>query len=172
MTHSQSEVDRAGFHGAWKPPVSTLEMTSLWWKLIRFSAAPQRLHSLKQCVGTRLFPARCNNRAKYAIRRPHKTNCYMELPSGRDHYDGPGVHQVSVKQSPPPTAVQVGGLDQVGVGVDPEHQPPVGIHRQPLWTDQIYTATPKQRWVLFKTTTTTNTKTMTGLCGRFVHYLC
>lgn len=45
----------------------------------------------------------------------------MELPSGRDNDDGPGVHQVRVKQSPPPTAVQVGGLDHVGVGVHPEH---------------------------------------------------
>lgn len=37
------------------------------------------------------------------------------LPGGRDHYDGPGVDQVCVKQSPPPTAVQVGAFDHVRV---------------------------------------------------------
>lgn len=69
----------------------------------------------------------------------------MELPSRGDNNDGPGVHQLCAKQSPPPTAVQVAGLNQVGVGVDPEHHPAVGIHGQTLWTDQIYTATPRQK---------------------------
>lgn len=79
-----------------------------------------------------------------------RTELLMELPSGGDNYDGPRVHQVCVKQSPPPTAVQVGGLDHVRVGVDPEHSPTVGIHCQTLWTDQIYTAKPSQHWAWSK----------------------
>lgn len=67
-----------------------------------------------------------------------------QLPGGGDDDDGPGVHQLCVKQNPPPAAVQVGGLDQIDVGVDPEHQPAVGIHRQTLRTDQVCAAIPNQ----------------------------
>lgn len=84
----------------------------------------------------------CRFRENSQNKKPQSRNGV--LPSGGDNYDGPGVHQLCAEQGPPPTAVQVGGLDQIGVGVDPEHQPAVGIHRQTLWTDQIYTATPKQ----------------------------
>lgn len=135
MTHSPSEVCCFGFHGACKPPVSTFNMTSLWWKLICLSAEPQSGYNLKRCVGKCFFHA-------HGISA--RTELLMELPSGGDNYDGPRVHQVCVKQSPPPTAVQVGGLDHVGVGVDPEHSPTVGVHCQTLWTDQIYTAKPSQ----------------------------
>lgn len=83
----------------------------------------------------------------------------MELPSGGDNYDGAGVDQLCVKQRPPATAVQVGGLNHVGVGVDPEHQPAVGIHGQTLWTNQIYTATPNQTWAGLK-------QQQQPLCGR------
>lgn len=100
---------------------------------------------------------------KHTKPKAQKQRCCMELPSGGDNYDGPGVHQLCVKQSPPPTAVQVGGLDQVGVGVDPEHQPAVGIHCQTLWTDQIYTATPKQTWACLKQ--------QLALCGRLIRVI-
>ncbi len=61
-----------------------------------------------------------------------------DLPGGRDHDDGAGVDQICVKQRPPPAAVKVGAFDHVGVRVDPEHQPTFDVHRQTLWTDQVY----------------------------------
>lgn len=73
------------------------------------------------------------------------------LPGGRDHYDGPGVDQVRVKQSPPPAAVQVGAFDHVRVRVDPEHQPAIGVHCQTLWTDQICEETIQKALSSFKT---------------------
>jgi len=62
----------------------------------------------------------------------------MGLPGGRNHYDGPGVDQVSVKQGPSAAAIQVGTFNHVRRRVDPKYQPTFDVQCQTLWTDKIY----------------------------------
>lgn len=148
----------------WKPSVRSSDMKPLWiqWELILLrDVTLDHRESVWAPVCLYMFA----NKLCQSFRSGGFCEMDMDkkrvLPGGRDHYDGAGVDQVRVEQRPPPAAVQVGAFDHVRVWVDPEYQPTFDVHRQTLWTDQIYKQTIKNVLTSIKRQTTSRNE---GVC--------